>query len=75
MGTSHAIPDNDCQSNAKHLDLFSDGYDVCYVTIPERSLGDAQVNAEYVAYNIEDLAAKSSTGTFELGQNARLAYR
>jgi hypothetical protein len=40
----------------------SDGYDVCYVSIPARSLDDAQVNAEYVAYNIQDLAAKSSTG-------------
>jgi len=40
----------------------SDGYDVCYVTIPGRSLDDAQVNAEYVAYNIQDLAGKSANG-------------
>ena len=52
-----------------------DGYDVCYVTIPERSLGDAQVNAEYVAYNIQDLAAKSSTGTFASGRIPRLVNR
>jgi hypothetical protein len=50
------------QAMSKSLTFTSDGYDVCYVTIPERSLGDAQVNAEYVAYNIQDLAAKSSTG-------------
>ena len=44
------------------LCICSDGYDVCYVTIPGRSLGDAQLNAEYVAHNIQDLAYKSSTG-------------
>ena len=35
--------------------------DVCYVTMPGRTLGDAEVSAEYVAYNIGALAAKSAT--------------
>ncbi|GAA6022950.1 hypothetical protein JCM11491_005480 [Sporobolomyces phaffii] len=42
------------------------GYDVCYVDLPGRSIGDAQVSSEYVAYNIKDLAAKSSTGKVSL---------
>ncbi|EME86399.1 uncharacterized protein MYCFIDRAFT_84540 [Pseudocercospora fijiensis CIRAD86] len=32
--------------------LKADGYTACYVTIPNRSMGDMQVNAEYVAYNL-----------------------
>ncbi|GAA5925985.1 esterase/lipase family protein [Sporobolomyces koalae] len=42
------------------------GYDVCYVDLPGRSIGDAQVSSEYVAYNIKDLAAKSATGQVSL---------
>jgi len=38
------------------------GFDVCYIDLPNRSLGDAQVSGEYVAYAIENLAAQSSTG-------------
>ncbi|GAA5846710.1 hypothetical protein JCM3766R1_002888 [Sporobolomyces carnicolor] len=37
------------------------GYDVCYVDLPGRSIGDAQYSSEFVAYNVKDLAAKSST--------------
>lgn len=36
--------------------------DVCYTSLPYRSLGDAQVSAEYVAYAISSLAPKSKTG-------------
>ncbi|WRT65296.1 uncharacterized protein IL334_002239 [Kwoniella shivajii] len=38
------------------------GYDIAWFTSPTRSLGDAQVNAEYIAYNIKALAQKSRTG-------------
>ena len=35
--------------------------DACWVNLPNRSLDDVQVSAEYVAYNIRALAAKSKT--------------
>ena len=38
------------------------GYDIAWFTSPTRSLGDAQVTAEYIAYNIKRLAQMSSTG-------------
>lgn len=36
--------------------------DVCYTSLPDRSLSDAQISAEYVAYAISTLAPKSKTG-------------
>jgi hypothetical protein len=41
--------------------MFSPGYDIAWFTSPTRSLGDAQVTAEYIAYNIKRLAAMSAT--------------
>lgn len=38
------------------------GYAICWVNFPGRSLGDLQVSAEYVAYNIGVLAKSSATG-------------
>ncbi|KAM0756327.1 alpha/beta-hydrolase [Meredithblackwellia eburnea MCA 4105] len=38
------------------------GYDVCWVTLPGRALGDAQLSAEYVAYGIQYYAPQSKTG-------------
>ncbi|WVF66956.1 hypothetical protein IAT40_001699 [Kwoniella sp. CBS 6097] len=38
------------------------GYDIAWFTSPTRSLGDAQINAEYIAYNIKVLAQQSKTG-------------
>jgi hypothetical protein len=37
------------------------GYDIAWITIPYRSLKDSQVTSEYVAYNIQRLAAMSAT--------------
>ncbi|GAA5910103.1 esterase/lipase family protein [Sporobolomyces salmoneus] len=42
------------------------GYDVCWVDLPGRSIVDAQYSSEFVAYNVKDLAAKSSTGKVSL---------
>jgi hypothetical protein len=41
--------------------IVSPGYDIAWFTSPTRSLGDAQVTAEYIAYNIKRLAAMSAT--------------
>jgi len=41
--------------------IVSPGYDIAWFTSPSRSLGDAQVTAEYIAYNIKRLAAMSAT--------------
>jgi hypothetical protein len=38
---------------------MSPRYDVCYIDIPQRSLNDAQLNAEYVAAAIRILAPQS----------------
>lgn len=38
------------------------GYDIAWFTSPTRSLGDAQITAEYIAHNIKILARKSATG-------------
>jgi hypothetical protein len=42
--------------------VHSVGYDIAWFTSPTRSLGDAQITAEYIAYNIKLLAQQSSTG-------------
>ena len=39
---------------------------MCWVALPNAGLGDAQATAEYVAYNIKSLAAKSKTGKIGL---------
>ena len=44
------------------LSPFRPGYVIAWFTSPTRSLGDAQINAEYIAYNIKRLAQMSSTG-------------
>lgn len=41
--------------------MVSPGYDIAWFTSPTRALGDAQVTAEYIAYNIKRLAAMSAT--------------
>lgn len=38
-----------------------DGYDVCWISVPNRSLDDAQLNAEFAAHAIQELSYKSST--------------
>ncbi|EPQ29751.1 uncharacterized protein PFL1_02970 [Pseudozyma flocculosa PF-1] len=42
------------------------GFDVCYVTLPDRSQGDAQISAEYVARGVQFLAPQSATGKVSL---------
>lgn len=52
-------------SNGPYMKLLPDegpGFDVCAVTLPNRSLGDIQVTSEYVAYLISSLSSKSATG-------------
>jgi hypothetical protein len=44
------------------LVCISPKYDVCYIEIPQRSLNDAQMNAEYVAAAIQILAPQSKAG-------------
>ncbi|KAK4505859.1 hypothetical protein PRZ48_003824 [Zasmidium cellare] len=39
--------------------LLANGYTGCYITIPNRSMGDMQTNAEYVAYNLHYLSELS----------------
>lgn len=39
--------------------LKDDGYTACYVTIPNRSMDDMQVNAEFVAYAMHYVSAVS----------------
>jgi hypothetical protein len=41
--------------------LPSHGFDVCWVSPPNRQMADAQVGGEYVAYAINQLAPKSKT--------------
>jgi len=43
----------------ERLAAVGKGYDICWVTIPNRSLGDAQLSAEYVAYGIGYLSQRS----------------
>lgn len=46
------------------------GYDICWVDLPGHSLGNAATSAEYVAYNIKQLASKSVTGkVFVIGHS------
>ncbi|KZP33120.1 alpha/beta-hydrolase [Athelia psychrophila] len=44
------------------LPTYGAGYDICWVTLPGNSLGNAAISAEYVAYNIKALASQSKTG-------------
>lgn len=37
--------------------LVADGYDVCTVTLPNRSLDDIQVSSEYVVHAVREMAA------------------
>ncbi|KAF7974622.1 hypothetical protein HWV62_11600 [Athelia sp. TMB] len=46
----------------KILPTYGAGYDVCWVTLPGKSLGHAATTAEYVVYNIKALASQSKTG-------------
>ncbi|KAK4633789.1 Lipase B [Fulvia fulva] len=39
--------------------LKANGFTACYITIPNRAMGDMQVNAEYVAYNIHAISSLS----------------
>lgn len=49
---------------------LSPGYDIAWFTSPSRSLEDAQTTAEYIAYNIRQLAQQSSTGkVFVIGHS------
>ncbi|GAA5913051.1 hypothetical protein JCM6882_005548 [Rhodosporidiobolus microsporus] len=66
--------------NGPYLKLLPDeGFDVCYVTLPNRSLGDIQTTSEYIAYLIHLLAPQSATGKVGLvthsqgGLNAQFA--
>jgi len=45
------------------------GYDVCTVTLPNRSLGDIQVSSEYVVYAIEHMAAASGRKVDVMGHS------
>ncbi|GAA6009593.1 hypothetical protein JCM10207_004117 [Rhodosporidiobolus poonsookiae] len=46
-----------------YLKLLPDeDFDVCYVDLPNRSIGDIQTSSEYVAHLIPYLAARSVTG-------------
>jgi len=45
-----------------YLPTMQPSFDVCWIDLPQRSLGDAQVSAEYVALGILSLAKKSTTG-------------
>jgi len=49
-----------------NLMLPDEGYDVCWIDLPNRALSDAQVSAEYIAWSIYHLAAGSSTGKVSL---------
>ncbi|KAK6389568.1 hypothetical protein LTR95_019702, partial [Oleoguttula sp. CCFEE 5521] len=36
--------------------LKANGYTACYVTLPNRAMGDMQVSSEYIAYNLKYLS-------------------
>ncbi|KAF2719272.1 alpha/beta-hydrolase [Polychaeton citri CBS 116435] len=40
--------------------LIAQGYTPCYIDIPGRAMGDMQVSAEYVAYNLHYISSLSS---------------
>lgn len=42
--------------------LPKEGFDVCWVSPPNRQMADCQVSGEYVAYAINHVAAQSKTG-------------
>ncbi|KAF7966598.1 hypothetical protein HWV62_37781, partial [Athelia sp. TMB] len=52
------------------LPTYGKGYDVCYINLPGRALENAAISAEYVAYNIQQLAKQSATGkVFTIGHS------
>nr|OQO17198.1 hypothetical protein B0A51_15163 [Rachicladosporium sp. CCFEE 5018] len=40
--------------------LKANGYTACYVTLPNRAMGDMQVSSEYIAYNLKYLSLLSN---------------
>ena len=52
----------DEQYNWNYRDLLDGrGFDVCSITYPDRGLGDMQVSAEYVAYALQEIHARSGS--------------
>ncbi|KAG0142360.1 hypothetical protein CROQUDRAFT_67362 [Cronartium quercuum f. sp. fusiforme G11] len=55
------------------------GFDVCWINLPFRGLGDMQLSGEFVAYAIDHLSGKSPTGKIDVitysqgGSNAQWA--
>jgi len=47
-------------------DPLGPGFDICWIDLPGRSLGDCEVSGEYVAYAIQYLAPQSSTGQISI---------
>ncbi|KAK6435521.1 hypothetical protein LTR95_008293 [Oleoguttula sp. CCFEE 5521] len=40
--------------------LKANGYTACYVTLPNRAMGDMQISSEYIAYNLKYLSLLSN---------------
>lgn len=47
----------------------AEGWDVCTVTLPNRSLGDMQVQAEYVVFAVREMAARSGEKVDVMGHS------
>lgn len=46
------------------------GYDICWVQLPGKALGNAATSAEYVTYGIKKYAKQSKTGkVFVIGHS------
>jgi triacylglycerol esterase/lipase EstA (alpha/beta hydrolase family) len=62
-----ALNGKDSFANGPFVQLLpSEGFDVCWVSPPNRQLADAQIGAEYVANAIIQLAKKSKTGKIKV---------
>lgn len=68
-GSSAEVSWNDGPYNLI-LPTYGPGYDICWIDLPGHAVGNAATTAEYVAYNIPQLAAKSATGqVFVIGHS------